>query len=39
MQSQGAIPSGISSSEFARLIDAETRKWAAVVKVSGAKVD
>ncbi len=36
---QGAIPSGNTSAEFARHIDAETRKWAAVVKVSGAKVD
>jgi len=37
--SQGAIPSGITPAEFARFIDAETRKWAQVVKVSGAKVD
>jgi len=37
--SQGAIPSGISPAEFARFIDAETKKWAQVVKVSGAKVD
>lgn len=37
--SQGAIPSGITPAEFARMIDAETRKWAAVVKASGAKVD
>jgi tripartite-type tricarboxylate transporter receptor subunit TctC len=37
--SQGAIPSGITSAEFARLIAAETTKWAAVVKASGAKVD
>jgi len=36
---QGAIPSGIGSAEFGRLIAAETQKWAAVVKVSGAKVD
>jgi tripartite-type tricarboxylate transporter receptor subunit TctC len=36
---QGAIPSGMSSAEFVRFIDAETRKWAAVVKASGAKVD
>jgi tripartite-type tricarboxylate transporter receptor subunit TctC len=35
----GAIPSGISGAEFARYIDAETRKWAQVVKASGAKVD
>jgi len=37
--SQGAIPSGIAPAEFARFIDAETKKWAQVVKVSGAKVD
>lgn len=37
--SQGAIPSGITPAEFAKLIDAETKKWAAVVKASGAKVD
>jgi tripartite-type tricarboxylate transporter receptor subunit TctC len=39
LQSQGAIPSGIGPADFARLIAAETRKWAAVVKASGAKVD
>nr|WP_316641904.1 tripartite tricarboxylate transporter substrate binding protein [uncultured Roseateles sp.] len=37
--SQGAIPSGNTSAEFAALIAAETKKWAQVVKVSGAKVD
>jgi tripartite-type tricarboxylate transporter receptor subunit TctC len=37
--SQGAIPSGITPAEFARHIDAETKKWAQVVKASGAKVD
>lgn len=36
---QGAIPSGNSPQEFARLIDAEIKKWAPVVKASGAKVD
>jgi tripartite-type tricarboxylate transporter receptor subunit TctC len=36
---QGAIPSGMSPADFAKLIDAETKKWAQVVKVSGAKVD
>jgi tripartite-type tricarboxylate transporter receptor subunit TctC len=36
---QGAIPSGITSAEFARLMAAETTKWARVVKASGAKVD
>jgi tripartite-type tricarboxylate transporter receptor subunit TctC len=36
---QGAIPSGMTSAEFARYIDAETKKWAVVVKASGAKVD
>lgn len=39
LQAQGAIPSGNTSAEFAKLIDAETKKWAQVVKVSGAKVD
>ena len=37
--SQGAIPSGMTSAEFVRFIDAETAKWAKVVKASGAKVD
>jgi tripartite-type tricarboxylate transporter receptor subunit TctC len=36
---QGAIPSGNTSAEFARLIAEETKKWAQVVKVSGATVD
>ena len=39
MLAQGAIPSGNTPAEFARLIDAEHKKWAAVVKASGAKVD
>ena len=39
MLAQGAIPSGNTPAEFARLIDAEIRKWAVVVKASGAKVD
>jgi len=37
--SQGAIPSGNTSAEFAAMIAAETKKWAQVVKASGAKVD
>jgi hypothetical protein len=37
--SQGAIPSGNTPAEFAQMIDAETKKWALVVKASGAKVD
>ncbi|MDB5999733.1 MAG: transporter [Rhizobacter sp.] len=37
--SQGAIPSGMPPAEFARFIASETKKWAQVVKVSGAKVD
>jgi tripartite-type tricarboxylate transporter receptor subunit TctC len=36
---QGAIPSGNTPAEFARLIDSEHKKWAKVVKDSGAKVD
>ena len=36
---QGAIPSGNSPQEFAKLIDSELKKWAPVVKTSGAKVD
>jgi tripartite-type tricarboxylate transporter receptor subunit TctC len=36
---QGAIPGGNTSAEFAKLIADETRKWALVVKASGAKVD
>jgi tripartite-type tricarboxylate transporter receptor subunit TctC len=39
LAAQGAIPSGNTPAEFAKLIDAEIRKWAPVVKVSGAKVD
>ncbi len=39
LASQGAIASGNTPAEFARVIDAETRKWARVVKASGAKVD
>jgi len=37
--SQGAIPSGMTPQEFTRFIDAEIKKWAGVVKASGAKVD
>ena len=36
---QGAIPGGMSPADFGRFIAAETKKWAAVVKASGAKVD
>jgi len=39
MLAQGAIPSGNTPQEFAKLIDAEIKKWALVVKASGAKVD
>jgi tripartite-type tricarboxylate transporter receptor subunit TctC len=39
MQLQGAIPSGNTSAQFATMIEAEHKKWAAVVKASGAKVD
>jgi tripartite-type tricarboxylate transporter receptor subunit TctC len=36
---QGAIPSGNTPEEFVALIDAEIKKWAPVVKNSGARVD
>ena len=36
---QGAVPSGNTPQEFAKLIHAELKKWAPVVKTSGAKVD
>ena len=39
LQAQGAIPGGMSPAKFAEFIQAETRKWAQVVKASGAKVD
>jgi len=39
MLAQGAIPSGNSPAEFAKLIEAEHVKWAKVVKASGATVD
>jgi tripartite-type tricarboxylate transporter receptor subunit TctC len=39
LQSQGAIPGGNTSTQFAQMITAETTKWAKVVKTSGAKVD
>ena len=37
--SQGAIPGGQPSADFARFVAAEAKKWAQVVKVSGAKID
>lgn len=39
MLAQGAIPSGNTPAEFTKLIDSEIKKWAQVVKTSGAKVD
>jgi len=39
LANQGAVASGMSSADFATLIRAETKKWAEVVRVSGAKVD
>jgi len=36
---QGAIPSGMAPAEFTKFIAAETKKWAGVVKASGATVD
>ena len=35
----GAIPSGNTPAQFAAMIEAEHKKWAEVVKASGAKVD
>jgi tripartite-type tricarboxylate transporter receptor subunit TctC len=35
----GANPSGNTPAEFTRFVQAETEKWARVVKASGAKVD
>jgi len=37
--SQGALPGGMAPADFGRFIAAEAKKWAAVVKASGAKVD
>jgi len=39
MLGQGAIPSGNTPAQFASLIESEHKKWAVVVKTSGAKVD
>ena len=39
MLAQGALPSGNSPADFARLIESEHVKWAQVVKMSGARVD
>jgi tripartite-type tricarboxylate transporter receptor subunit TctC len=39
MLSQGATPSGNTPSQFASLIESEHKKWAQVVKISGARVD
>lgn len=39
MLAQGAIPSGNTPAQFADLIESEHKKWALVVKASGAKVD
>ena len=39
MLGQGAIPSGNTPAQFSDFINAEHKKWAQVVKVSGAKVD
>ena len=37
--SQGAMPSGNTPADFSKMIGFEIKKWAQVVKVSGAKVD
>ena len=39
MLGQGGIPSGNTPAQFTDFINAEHKKWAQVVKVSGAKVD
>lgn len=39
MATLGAIPSGNTPAQFAALIESEHKKWAEVVKASGAKVD
>lgn len=39
LMAQGAIPGGNTPEEFTRMIDSEIRKWAKVVKESGARVD
>jgi tripartite-type tricarboxylate transporter receptor subunit TctC len=36
---QGAIPGGNTPADFSKMIGLEIKKWAQVVKVSGAKVD
>ena len=36
---QGAIPGGNSPQDFSKMIASEIKKWAQVVKASGAKVD
>jgi tripartite-type tricarboxylate transporter receptor subunit TctC len=36
---QGALPGGQPPADFVRFIEAETKKWALVVKASGAKID
>ena len=36
---QGAIPGGMAPADFGRFIAAEAKKWAAVVKASGSKID
>jgi tripartite-type tricarboxylate transporter receptor subunit TctC len=35
----GAVPVGNSPSEFRTYIEAELKRWAVAVKLSGAKVD
>lgn len=39
MLAQGALPSGMSSYAFSRMVAAESRKWAQVVKASGARAE
>jgi tripartite-type tricarboxylate transporter receptor subunit TctC len=39
LMAQGAIPGGNTPADFSKMIAFEIKKWAQVVKVSGAKVD
>jgi len=38
-ETQGALPLTMSPSQFGQFLNGDIKKWAGVVKVSGAKVD